>query len=205
MTPPPHVRRVSTASLYCERAISWRDSNLALSSLFTSVRATTEVFFWCTRVPRRPRLFTIMYGTSMRRHRAGSQTTSSMGSTSEAITTSWAFFCSISVVTWFRPNLSTAPGPAPAVAPASAAATKRAFFSARVSGEYLLSRRNSSAAWFFSSVRLNWLIAGGTFRRWNNTLRWRWMRMYRGQRTKRPTSRVGCTSAPMRNDFGVDG
>mmetsp|Transcript_16433 Transcript_16433/g.57418 ORF Transcript_16433/g.57418 Transcript_16433/m.57418 type:complete len:202 (+) Transcript_16433:164-769(+) len=177
MMPPPHVRSVSTALLYCERAISCRLSNLERSSLFTSVRATTAVFFWCTRVPRRPRLFTIMYGTSMRRHSAGSHTTSSIGSTSAAMTTSVAFFCSISVVTWFRPNLSTGPGAAPEAPPASAAATRRARFSARVSGEYLASRRKSSAAWFFSSARLNWLMLGGTFRRCCSTLRWRWMRM----------------------------
>jgi len=44
-------------------------------------------------VPRRALPLTIQYGISIFLHKAGSQTTNSIGSTSWAITTSWALFC----------------------------------------------------------------------------------------------------------------
>lgn len=42
--------------------------------------------------PKRDFPFTMQYGISIFLHKAGSQTTNSMGSTSWAITTSWALF-----------------------------------------------------------------------------------------------------------------
>lgn len=43
--------------------------------------------------PKRDFPFTMQYGISIFLHKAGSHTTNSMGSTSWAITTSWALFC----------------------------------------------------------------------------------------------------------------
>mmetsp|Transcript_47880 Transcript_47880/g.133335 ORF Transcript_47880/g.133335 Transcript_47880/m.133335 type:complete len:205 (-) Transcript_47880:186-800(-) len=176
MTPPPHVRVAVVDSLNCERAMSWSASSLARSSLFTSVRHTAVAFFWCTTWPRVPLFLMMTYGTPCFLHSAGSHTISSMGSTSAAITTSCAFCCSMSVVTWFRPNLTTLGALEATSLPAavaSAASLRRLRFCALVSGWYFSSSLNRFLLWFLSSAFLNWLMEGGTFRRWKSTLRWR--------------------------------
>lgn len=65
------------------------------SSLLTSWRARTAAVFLWTTVPRRAFDFTITYGTPILRHSAGRKMTSSIGSTSSAITTRLAFLASI--------------------------------------------------------------------------------------------------------------
>ena len=75
------------------------------SSFLTSVRATTAAFFWWTSCPSLAFPLTKQYGISNFLQRVGSHTTSSIGSTLLAITTSLAFFSSTSLVTWLRPNL----------------------------------------------------------------------------------------------------
>lgn len=75
------------------------------SSFLTSVRATTAAFFWWTSCPNLAFPWTKQYGISNFLQRVGNQTTSSIGSTLLAITTSLAFFSSTSLVTWLRPNL----------------------------------------------------------------------------------------------------
>merc|ERR1719161_1406030 len=77
------------------------------SSFLTDVKATQEAVFLCTSCPRRDLPFTMQYGTPFLRQRAGSQTTSSIGSTSWAMATSLAALFSTSVVTWLRPYLMT--------------------------------------------------------------------------------------------------
>mmetsp|Transcript_38716 Transcript_38716/g.121358 ORF Transcript_38716/g.121358 Transcript_38716/m.121358 type:complete len:210 (+) Transcript_38716:387-1016(+) len=134
---------------------------------------------------------------SILRQSAGSQTTSSMGFTSEAMTTSLASLSSMSWVTCLRPNLSTGPGAGEVAswpaAFARASAARRSALAALVSGWYLVRRRMSSTAWFLSMVLANWAMAGGTFRRVMMTLRWRCRRMYFGHFTKRERSRpFGC-------------
>lgn len=47
-----------------------------------------------------------------------------------------------------------------------------------------------------SNARLNWLIGGGTFKRWYKILRCRWILTYRGHFTKRVRSRLGWISWP---------
>ena len=75
------------------------------SSFLTSVKATTAAFFWWTSWPNLAFPLTKQYGISSFLQRVGSQTTSSIGSTLLAMTTSLAFFSSTSFVTWLRPNL----------------------------------------------------------------------------------------------------
>jgi hypothetical protein len=56
------------------------------------------------------------------------------------MTTSFAFFCSMRYVTWFRPNLSTTGAldvPSPPAALPSAVAFRRSLFCALLSGVYL--------------------------------------------------------------------
>ncbi len=75
-----------------------------------------------------------------------------MGSTSWAMTTRDAFLASTRAVMWLMPYFTfTGLGPLSALsvaALASAALLRRAFFSAELSGRYLVSRRNSSVAVF---------------------------------------------------------
>lgn len=47
----------------------------------------------------------------------------------------------------------------------SAAASRRSVLAAFVSGWIFTKILNNSAAWFLSRVLVNWLIAGGTFKR----------------------------------------
>jgi len=75
------------------------------SSFLTSVRATTAAFFWWTNLPRAAFPLTKQYGMSNFLQRFGNQTTSSIGSTLLAMTTSLVFFYSMSLVTWLSPNL----------------------------------------------------------------------------------------------------
>ena len=109
--------------------------------------------------------------------------------------TNWAFFFSINDVTVFIPlrrplgrfvgrsGLSD-------LACSSARCFKRSFFSARLSGRYFSSNLNNCVEVCLSSVWVNWLIGGGTFKRFNKMLRWRWTRMYWGHLTKRVRSRL---------------
>lgn len=55
----------------------------------------------------------------------------------------------------------------------AACCLRRSFFSLLLSGRYLDSSLKSSVAWFLSRVRLNWLMLGGTFRRWYR-IWWGW-------------------------------
>merc|ERR1740139_614476 len=75
------------------------------SSTFTAVRATQVAVFMWTNLPRLAFPRTKQYGTSNLRQRVGRKTIISMGSTSWAMTTSWAFLDSTNSVTWLRPNL----------------------------------------------------------------------------------------------------
>lgn len=74
----------------------------------------------------------------------------SMGSTSCEMTTSLAFFCSTSVVTWLMPNLtSLGLGPRSASLPSTwalASSRRRSFLAALVSGRYLDSSLKSVVA-----------------------------------------------------------
>mmetsp|Transcript_40007 Transcript_40007/g.52375 ORF Transcript_40007/g.52375 Transcript_40007/m.52375 type:complete len:207 (-) Transcript_40007:232-852(-) len=181
ITPPPHFVRAAALSLKRALALSQTFSKAARSAgrMSLVLRATTAAFFWWTRVPRRPRLLTITYGTSILRQRAGSQRTSSAGSTSEAMTTRPAFLFSMRYVTWFKPNLMwrgrLESSEAPAALP-SAESFRRSFFSAEVSGRYLSRSLNTGTASERSSGLRSWLMAGGTLRRWYKILRWRWRR-----------------------------
>jgi hypothetical protein len=79
--------------------------NYPSSYFLTSVKARQEAFFWWTSLPKAAFPFTKQYGISIFLQRFGSQTTNSIGSTLLAMTTSFAFFSSISFVTWLSPNL----------------------------------------------------------------------------------------------------
>ena len=174
MIPPPHF----LFSAYFVVKLSCSEFSAASSSGFTPVRHTHVAVFWCTNAPRRPLPLTIAYATPILWHRAGSHITSSRGSTSFAIRTSFAFLRSTSFVTLSRPYFTTRARFSSTGLPSAfalAAASRRAFFSASVSGAYLLIRRNTSAAWFLSNTWLNWFTVGGTFRRWLRILRCLWM------------------------------
>mmetsp|Transcript_4223 Transcript_4223/g.16485 ORF Transcript_4223/g.16485 Transcript_4223/m.16485 type:complete len:204 (-) Transcript_4223:117-728(-) len=203
MMPPPHLRKASLLSLNLAMHVSCRLRSCASSSGLTAVRAKQVAFFWCTSAPRRDLFLTMQYGIFSLRQSAGIHTTSSIGSTSEAITTSLASLSSIRLVTCFRPYLIAGPGGGEeASCPASfarASASRRSVFCALVSGWYLVSRRMSSTAWFLSMVFWNCASAGGTFRRVMITFRWRCRRMYLGHLTKRDKSRpLGRMSPPTR-------
>merc|ERR1719221_2032095 len=132
-------------------------------------------------MPRRPLPLMMQYGTSFLRHRAGSQQTISMGSTSWAITTSLADLFSISVVTWLRPYLMTCGFLVFTSWPSffcCAISMSLFFLASLVSGVYFLRSRRSVAAWFLSMVMLNWLIAGGIFKRMSMIFFMRWRRTY---------------------------
>merc|ERR1719428_284986 len=109
----------------------------------------------------------MQYGTSFLRQSVGNQQTSSMGSTSCAMTTSFACFSSTKVVTWLRPNLTTCGFLVLASWPSffcCAISINLFFFASLVSGAYFFNNLNTEAAWFLSMAQLNWLIAGGTFK-----------------------------------------
>ena len=104
----------------------------------TSVMQSAVAVFLCTTVPRRDLLFTMAHGTPIFLQSAGSHRTSSMGSTSWAMTTSFAFFASTSAVTWLIPNLTTVGfGPCSTLSPPAAFSASKAirvFLAAVVSG-----------------------------------------------------------------------
>mmetsp|Transcript_47819 Transcript_47819/g.111530 ORF Transcript_47819/g.111530 Transcript_47819/m.111530 type:complete len:224 (-) Transcript_47819:12-683(-) len=167
--------------------------------------AMQEAVFLCTRVPRRALPLMMQYGTSFLRHRAGIQQTISTGSTSWAMMTSLASFCSMSVVTWLRPNFKIT-GFFGFTSPPSffafAASNKRADFSFLVSGLYFWHSLSKLPAWFLSMVFVNWLTAGGTFKRKSIMRFLRCKRMYFGHFTKRLRSVFGRMSPPIRKFFG---
>merc|ERR1712072_936096 len=103
----PHLRMWSSYTLLKLASAKvmrlWRSLRF---SGFTSVIARQVAVFLPTTAPRRALLFTMQYGTPRDLQRLGSHTMTSMGSTSCAMTTSFAFFSSIRVVTWLSPILT---------------------------------------------------------------------------------------------------
>ena len=73
----------------------------------------------------------------------------------------------------------------------AAAAVKRAFFSCFDSGRYLFNSLNNYVAVFLSRVCENWVMAGGTSRRWCRMSFCLWRRTYSGHLTKRVRSVCG--------------
>merc|ERR1719321_2246257 len=160
--PPPQRLRCSAFSLNCLEVIG-EVSRSFWSSLLTAVIAMHEAVFLCTSWPRRDLPLMMQYGTSFLRQSAGSQQTSSMGSTSWAMTTSFACLLSIRVVTWFSPYLTTCGFFVFTSSPAffcCAISRSRCFFASFVSGWYFLQSFSTCAAWFLSIDMLNWLMAG---------------------------------------------
>mmetsp|Transcript_11408 Transcript_11408/g.31803 ORF Transcript_11408/g.31803 Transcript_11408/m.31803 type:complete len:271 (-) Transcript_11408:38-850(-) len=199
MMPPPHLRRTSVLSLNWPLKFPARVSSSFLSSLLTEVNATTAAAFLCTSCPNLLLPLTMQYGTSFLRQSAGSQTTISMGSTSCAIATSLACFCSIRVVTWFSPYLMTWGFFVFTSWPSFfcwAISMSLAFFSSAVSGMYFFISLKSCAAWFLSMAMLNWLMAGGTLRRMSMTRFMRCRRTNLGHLTKRLRFLFGWMSPP---------
>merc|ERR1740130_2149070 len=192
MLPPPHFLRTSALSLNCALKLFAKVSSSFLSSLETAVRATQEAAFLWTSWPNRPLPLMMQYGTSFLRQSAGNQHTSSMGSTSWAMTTSLAALFSTSVVTWFRPSFFCC-----------AISMRRFFLASRVSGMYFLQSFRTCAAWFLSMVQLNWLMAGGTLRRMSMIFFARCKRTYLGHLMKRVKSRLGWMSPPTRKVRGA--
>merc|ERR1719273_1941329 len=94
MIPPPHLLLNSALSLNCALKFPASLSKSGLSSWRTDVSAMQDAFFLCTSCPRRDFPLIMQYGISFFRHSAGIQHTSSIGSTSCAITTNLACFCS---------------------------------------------------------------------------------------------------------------
>lgn len=123
-----------------------------------------------------------------------------MGSTSWAITTIEAFFCSINLVTVFVPERMVLGfldgGTSLPLALASAAAFRRAFLAISDSGRYFSRSLNSCTAVCLSAVWVNWLTGGGTFRRFCSTDLCRWMRIYLGHLTNLAKSLLGWTFWP---------
>merc|ERR1719265_1124987 len=160
-----------------------------------------EAAFLCTSWPRRAFPLMMQYGTSFLRQSAGSQQTSSIGSTSCAMITSFATLFSTKVVTWFSPYFTTWGFFDLASSPDfldCAISIRRCFLASRVSGMYFLQRRRTAEAWFLSMAMLNWLIAGGTFSLQSMILFIRCRRTYFGHRTKRLRLRLGWMSPPRR-------
>merc|ERR1719321_331809 len=163
MIPPPQRLRDSAFSLNCALALFINVSSSCWSSLRTEVMATHEALFLCTSCPRRPLPLMMQYGTSFFLHKAGSQRTSSTGSTSCAMMTSFAALSSTRVVTWFKPYLSTCGFFVFTSSPAffcCAISSTRCFLASLVSGWYFLQSLRTCAAWFLSIDMLNWLMAG---------------------------------------------
>lgn len=124
----------------------------------------------------------------------------SIGSTSWAMMTSWAFFCSTNLVTVLHPALNAlgffdGASSLPATL-ASAFDFKRALFCNFVSGRYFSMSLKSWTAVYLSKAWENWLIGGGIFKRFCKIALWRWIRMYFGHLTKRERSRLGWTFWP---------
>ena len=139
--------------------------------------------------------------------------TSSIGSTSLGIKTKPAFLFSIKPTTWLRPYL-TAYGfllTSSFFLPSSTAVAslrRRSFFSAFVSGLYLLSSLKVCVAVLRSSTLVNCAIAGGTLRRRFRIFFCRCRRTYSGHFTMRERLRRGWMSWPMpklRGRFSIRG
>merc|ERR1719474_2350278 len=114
------------------------------------VIAMQEVVLRLHTLPSLDLFLTIQYGTPIFLQRAGRNITSSMGSTSLAMTTSWAFFFSIRVVTVLTPwrttgalllGASSFPS-----ALAAALALSLSFLACLVSGRYLSRSLNNCIA-----------------------------------------------------------
>lgn len=128
----------------------------------------------------------------------------SIGSTSWAMMTNCAFFCSTSLVTVLVPartkigfflGCTSLP-----LALASAIFFRRCFLANGDSGRYFSNSLNNWTAFCLSKVWLNWWIGGGIFKRFCKTAFWRWTRTYFGQRTKRDKSRFGWMFCPIMNN-----
>ena len=152
-----------------------RLSSSPTSSRLTSDRATAVAVFLWTSLPRVDLPLTITYGTSILRQSAGSHTTSSIGSTSWAMTTRRAFLFSTSQVIWLIPYFRLTGFVLPV--PSEAYLVRRSFFSALLSGLYFFRSRMSELVWGLSRVDENWARGGGTFNRFRITDLYRWMRM----------------------------
>lgn len=166
-----------------------------------ATKARWKMRIWCNRIPRSISQFWNYnsnhgrrYGTHFKRKQI-LKTLTSIGSTSWAMTTNWAFFCSINLVTVLVPAFNvfgrffgwtSLP-----LALASAIFFKRCFLANEVSGRYFSSILNNCTAVCLSNVWLNWLIGGGIFKRFCKTAFCLWTRMYFGHLTKRAKSRFG--------------
>mmetsp|Transcript_74199 Transcript_74199/g.164091 ORF Transcript_74199/g.164091 Transcript_74199/m.164091 type:complete len:271 (-) Transcript_74199:22-834(-) len=206
MIPPPHLLRCSALSLNWPLKLLASVSRSFWSSLLTVVSAMHDADFLCTSCPRRPLPLMMQYGTSFLRQSAGNQQTISIGSTSCAMTTSLATLFSMRVVTWFKPYLMTWGFFVFTSLPSffcCAISKSRAFFASAVSGSYFFSSFSSVVAWFLSMAELNWLIAGGIFRRMSMIFFMRCKRTYLGHLTKRVRSRFGWMAPPRRKLRGV--
>merc|ERR1719285_1657986 len=118
-----------------------------LSFESTLVIAMQEVVLRRHTLPSLDLFLTMQYGTPIFLQRAGRNITSSMGATSLAMTTSWAFFFSIRVVTVLTPWRTTAARLVGASSlPAALAAARSlslSFLACFVSGLYLSISLNS--------------------------------------------------------------
>jgi len=103
--PPPHVFLNFSLSLNNVLKFWINVSNCLLSSGLKSVKATAVAVFLWTRDPSLAFPLIKAYGISFFLQRAGKQITSSIGSTSWAITTSFADLDSINWVMWLSPYL----------------------------------------------------------------------------------------------------
>ena len=128
--------------------------------------------------------------------------TNSIGSTSFGINTKLGFLFSIKLTTWFNPYLTaygfllTSSFFFPSFT-AVASFSNRSFFSAFVSGLYLLRSLKVWVAVLRSRTLLNCAMAGGTLRRRERIFFWRWRRTYSGHFTMRERLRRGWMSWPM--------
>ncbi len=118
--------------------------------VFLCLKNITKCFRRESKIEGLRLLLTKQKGTSCFLQSWGSQSTNSMGSTSNAITTNLASLFSIKVVTWFRPNFKTLGFWESLVFWLStfcwAVAKSLAFFSFLVSGEYFFKSLKSPLA-----------------------------------------------------------
>merc|ERR1719250_64206 len=155
--PPPQWHLISSPLslklVLTDSTSLFRDERSLLS---TWVMARHVVVFLRQTLPNLDLFLTMQYGTPILRHKAGRNITISMGSTSLAITTSWAFFFSTRVVTSLTPwrttgallvGASSLPS-----ALAAARSLKRSFLACLVSGLYLSKSLNNWVAVCLSRV-----------------------------------------------------
>ena len=146
--------------------------------------------------------------------RAGSQTTSSIGSTLDAITTSFAFLSSMSLVTWLRPNLRwkgfdfstcfSAVNKKVLSAFALASATSLTFLVFLSSGLYFLRSLKRTLVWFLSRPLWNWAIIGGILILVSKILFCLWKAMYLGHLTNLVRFLLGWMLFPTLKFLGLD-